>query len=1155
MSRPFDLRGPLPVGRLALDASAGTGKTFALAALATRFVAELDYKASDLLVVTFTRAATAELRERIRTRWMTAAAHLLDAGDGARRQDERRDEMVEHLAAAGPAESLARGRRLRRAVVEFDSMTVATIHGFAAQALGALGATGGVGTDAKLIDDVVAASSEVCADVLAAASTGDVATYGELPKYTTLVQRTRTALHSPDLVVAPGPGEAGVSLADRRFVELVEASVAELARRRRCAGNLSFDDLLVELRDALGGPRRDTVLDALRRRYKVVLIDEFQDTDPIQWSVFEAVFADAFSDTPLVLVGDPKQSIYSFRGADVHTYLGAVEALEEGRRVHLATNWRSDQRLLTALETLFGGATFGEGIEFSPVVAPPEHQETAIRAAGTGIELPAVSIRLALDPSLPLTQNKRAFDVGGVERAIYADLAQQIQNLLEGATIPTSGNPGEYRAVRPDDVAVLTKTRNEAAEIQGALLAQGVPAVLARGSSVLESPAADHWRLLLEALVRPSDTRRARAFALSWFGPWDATRLQAATDAELAEIQSQLHRWAEALATSGVADFVGRVWSESGVAPRVLAQPGGERAVTDLQHIGELLQHGVELRHPSPAALIEVLGVDPVAEEEAETDADLAARRVESDARAVQVMTIWVSKGLQFPIVCVPTLWRGARPGARIYLDPNTGRRTFDVLNANSHWPDKASAERRKALVSAESTGEQLRLTYVALTRARHHTIMWWTRVSNNDSSPVSRLLFARRPDGTICPDAWHEPRVKVPEGLQGALETLESVSRRGGGTIAVEAVGPSVARPRWVDPDLASVPTDVAAAELSRLPDRRSHRWSFTAIAAGLDHGLGGTDPTDPTDPSEGDAGASDESLRSLGFVPEGEASQPHDVAGFGALPAGAEFGSLVHAVLEQLDFTEGDVAAVVGKLARSLLGRHPGALKFSEADRLGEAVSEMLDTPLGAAFEGFRLRDLQRRDRLDEMAFDLRLGDGGAAPKLVEVAEVVSAHLPRDDRLRPWAEALARGEGGPELAGHLTGSVDLVFRHHVDGVARHFVVDYKTNRLDGYRHDEMAAAMAWHHYPLQALLYQVALHRYLRWRVPHYDPAVQLGGVAYLFVRGMVGDETPCYGDEVEGVFHWRVPARLVVELSDLLGGLRPRSGTSQLGMELEP
>jgi len=517
----------------------------------------------------------------------------------------------------------------------------------------------------------------------------------------------------------------------------------------------SIDDLLVELRDALGGPRRDTVLDALRRRYKVVLIDEFQDTDPVQWSVFEAVFADAFSGTPLVLVGDPKQSIYSFRGADVHTYLGAVEALDEARRVHLATNWRSDQRLLTALATLFDGATFGEGIEFSPVVAPPEHRETAIRAAGTGTELPAVSIRLALDPSLPLTKNKKAFDIGGVERAIYADLAHQVQKLLEGATIPTGGKPSECRAVRPDDIAVLTKTRNEAAEIQGALLAQGIPAVLARGSSVLESPAAYHWRLLLEALVRPSDTRRARAFALSWFGPWDATRLQAATDAELAEIQSQLHDWAEALATSGVAEFVGRVWSESEVAPRVLAQPGGERAVTDLQHIGELLQYGVELRHPSPAALIEALGVDPVAEEEAETDADLAARRGESDARAGQGMTIWVSKGLQFPIVCVPTLWRGARAGARIFLDPNTGHRTFDVLNANSNWPDKATAGQRKALVSAESTGEQLRLTYVALTRARHQTIMWWTRVSNNDSSPASRLLFARRPDGTICPDAF----------------------------------------------------------------------------------------------------------------------------------------------------------------------------------------------------------------------------------------------------------------------------------------------------------------------------------------------------------------------------------------------------------------
>jgi exodeoxyribonuclease V beta subunit len=1180
----FSVDADLPRGRLAIEASAGTGKTYTLAALATRLVAERDVAASELLIVTFTRAATAELRSRVRDRFAEAAAYLAHADPPA-----TDDDVLAHLARVEPAERRVRAARLARAVSEFDAATVTTIHGFATQVLGTLGSASGADRDAVLVDDEADLTSETCADVLAAAATsGRPAAH--LPSFSTLVSATRTALHSPDVLLAPPPGEEAAEPAHRSLAELVGVAMAEMAARRRRAGTMCFDDILAGLRDALGSGTNAAAVEALRARYRVALIDEFQDTDPVQWDIFRTLFGEAGLDALLVLVGDPKQAIYSFRGADIHTYLAAVDRRTGIGRRTLGTNWRSDRRLLEALELLFDGATFGDpSIAFTPVRSAPVHADTAIcRHDRPDERLAAVSVRLAVRPGLART-TRGDVDTAAAVSEVVADLAEQVVELLDAAGIPADG--GGLRRLRPNDVAVLVKTAEEADLVQRALVACGVPAVLARGGSVLRTTAAQQWRWLLEALLRPSDPRRVRTFALSWFVGWSAEQVEAASDAELAELAERLHRWSASLVEHGAIELVRQVWSESGVVARVLAQPDGDRAITDLDHLGELLAAAPTAGVPSVAGLLAVLEEDPEPDVDAERDTDLAARRVETDAEAVQVMTVWVAKGLEFPVVCVPTMWRkgGTRPV--ITTDPQTGQRTFDV-SAGKGWPDAKAAKARKAASAADDAGEMLRLLYVALTRARHHTIVWWSRTQHAPASPMARLLFARHADGTIDPERWAADKLRSLDD-DTALDVLRPVVERSQGAIAA-ALCPEPRRDRrWTDPLRATDAEELQVATLASPPDRSRSRWSFTSIT-GHEHR-----PLDPLDPSDGDAGAADEAAEveqpPPALAEEGPLPPPASSAAgsavaprpdpsstpLGALPAGAAFGTLVHGVLEAVDFAADDLdaqlaAALDGLLVRTPLDLRPDAPEGGapvEADGralLLGGLADVLRTPLGPALADLRLCDLPRPDRLDELGFELPL-PGGVDDRAV--GRLVGRHLASGDPFAGWAASVADGRFGVDLAGHLTGSIDLVLRHRgPTGAPRFVVVDYKTNRLHprgeavvagDYDRSAMAAAMADHHYPLQALLYAVALHRYLRWRLPGYGPATHLGGAAYLFVRGMVGPAVPRGADgRPDGVLDWAIPPALVVELSDLLDGRppaeAPRDGrgdgrTGQLSLDL--
>lgn len=1177
-SATFDPLGPLPRGRLAIEAGAGTGKTYALANLALRYIVEDGVAVTEVLVVTFTRAAAAELRDRVRRR-LTEAVEALTAtatsaattsaigtsatGTSAAATEDpggvptSTDEVLTSLCSS---DVVRRRDRAVTALADFDAANIMTIHGFAQQALVALGGNAPGDPDAVLVDDLTAQLRQVGSDVLVRAALsspggdepsasdpeGDGAARGELPTLTKLEERVREVVGNPGIRIVPSvdPAESNPDAARHR--QLVDEMVDEIGRRRRRAGTLSYDDLMSRLHAALVDPTTGSAArDVIRRRICIALVDEFQDTDPVQWDIFRLLFGDPDSATALVLVGDPKQAIYGFRGANVQTYLEAVEAPGTARAV-LDTNWRSDGALLSGLEALLTGATFGDSRIAFGATQPVDFRRSA-RLTRDDAAVPAVSIRLAVAEALDRT-TKKLIRTDAAVGAIADDLSRAVRELLETGRIPESdGRGGTTRPVRPNDIAVLVGSHAESPVMRDALARLRIPAVIARGETVMTSPAAHQWRQLLDALAQPADPGRARTAALSWFVGWSADELVGADDRCLAPVQERLQRWSDVLVADGIAEFRRIIWTESGVSARVLAAADGDRSMTDLDHIAELLARHAP-RQTGPVGLLAAFDQLTLDTDLDEVEVEVAARRVESDDDAIQIMTVHAAKGLEFGIVCIPTLWRSAqvRTAATIFRDPVGGERTIDVAN-NCQWPTRAAAGERHGLARAESVGQSLRLLYVALTRARHRSMVWWSRCSGSDGTGLARVLFARD-EGGIDPDAFVGAKVALPVD-EDAAARLDSVVERSDASVEVTVIGDDERPTRlWAHHDTVE-PIALAEARLDRPLDRRRRRWSFSALTADAPV------VADPLDGGSGDAGAADEGeiaadpehgTGSVGAAVGRPASVEVELV-LGSMTGGTTFGTLVHDVLERVDFaapalqSELDDAIAEAVVRRGL-----------EIDRavLTEGLSACLHTPLGPLLDDRKLVDFPRADRLDELDFELHLATGGPAAPDSELGALVARHLPADDPLRAWAEDLAHAGPGHLLAGHLVGSIDAVLRvaDPAGGPARFAVVDYKTNRLGrpgtepcsaDYQSDRLPAAMTAHDYPLQALLYSAALHRYLRWRLADYDPAIHLGGIAYLFVRGMTGPDTPRLGDCPNGVFAWRPPAELVTELSDLLDG----------------
>ncbi|HMR49459.1 MAG TPA: UvrD-helicase domain-containing protein [Arachnia sp.] len=1059
----FDLTAPLPASTTVLEASAGTGKTYTIAALTCRYIAEQGRDVRDVLLITFGNAASNELRERVFAALAQAEQDLTAFLATGTPPD---DDLARLLCAA---EAEQRRERLRTAVARFDEATIVTTHAFCQAMLRSLGILGDHDPAERLLPDPDPLIAQCAADQYLhdfGRVDGDDPPPSLAPK--TAMDLARESCLTPlDLHPAEGP-EAAFGLRVRQ----------RFAARRCELGVVTYDDLISRLRDALRHPvSGEAAVEVLRRRYPVVLVDEFQDTDPAQWAIIERTFV--APGRPTILVGDPKQSIYGFRNADVLSYL---EATRRATTLSLDLNYRSDQAVTDGVGALFGNVRLGdERIRVDPVRSRQEG--TRLLLAGPTHSQARVWIRGASAEHLPVSPDE----------AIAEDLIGQVRRLLADGRIEDPRSPGGSRPVRLGDIVVLTRQGQRAEQLGRRLLDAGHPAMLMGQQSVWRQPAARDWLTLLLAMAKPSVSANRKAALTSLLGA-DLAVLADPSSPRSAEISALIRELAHLWTTGGITQVFTTLRLRTRLDARLLAAPGGERQLADLMHVAELL--GAQ-DAGSLASLAGWLEARIAAPGEAE-----APLRAEDDADAIRLMTMHSAKGLEFPIVLLPEVSHTKVLTYKPFPFIEGGRRKLYVGGR----PQRNS--RLETELTRQLRDEELRLLYVGLTRAKHLAIAWHVDDQRSATSPMSALLY-RDPAATEL-----APRYS-PGGRRVSLDPA---------TVLLQQLDPARQERRVSSP---SSPPPLAPSTVTRRIDPTWRRTSYT----GLTQALHDASPAFADEPAALEALPGDPALAVVSPMAE--------------LPSGAAFGTLVHAALEGLDWSPAALSDDARRVAAELGTR----FGFAPEQRavLAESLDAVCRTPLAPLTEA-ALSDLGTAARLAELDFDLPLADRGRPGTVGDLARLMAQHLRPDDPLAGYPARLAATEAAEGvLNGFLTGSIDAVLR---TPEGRFLVVDYKTNNLSPspdvpqilghYTPAAMAEAMMQAHYPLQALLYCAALHRYLGLRLPDYRPHRHLGGVGYLFVRGMAGPDTPVVAGARCGVFAWHPSPELVAATSELLGGI---------------
>jgi len=1210
-------------GTVLVEASAGTGKTWTLAALYLRLLLEKQLPVGQILVVTYTNAATAELRDRVRRRLREAVAAFEQAESALARGEalaEPRDDadLIALLVARGRADgSLAQSRRLLAAALrDFDEAAIFTIHGFCQRILLENAFESGVPFDAELVTDERPLCSEVVQDfwvrMLHAAPAAlvphlqtecspqaleklarKVLASRDMPvlpddvppldaaavervvaewcaahaaaaaAWPTCAAEVQTLLSSPTMKgaytaakVAPWCAAMGDFLAQRptdapipfapleRFTEaslragtrvreippshpflalcdrmheaeqailaagkdwtlalqakLVHEVRAEVARRHEAANTQSFDDLLYRLRDALAGSGGAALASQIRARFRVALIDEFQDTDPVQYAIFRTVYQG--SDASLFLIGDPKQAIYAFRGADVFTYIDAKQSAGDDAYT-LGTNHRSAAALVRGVNTLFKRVRdpfVFDAIPFTEVgAAQAEATLTGDVVAGPPLEILWID-----DPAAGGSLTKER-----PRRHVPTLVAADVVRLL--AARPMLGE----RALHAGDVAVLCRTNQQAVDVQEALRKVGVASVRQGDDSVFASPEAEEIERVLRAVAEPSDPHLLRAaLATRLVGP-DAAEIARLHDAEndWDDWAARFRRWLDLWIDHGFMAAFQRLLEDSDTQARLLALDDGERRLTNVLHVAELLQSASREAHRGPLALVDWLALmrdDPAAS--ADLASEAAQVRLESDDRAVQLVTIHRSKGLEYGVVYCPYTWEGMdlHPDDKRWVrfhDPSDGALRLDLGS-----PELAANAERAAV---EAFAESLRLLYVAVTRARHRCTLLWSHVNGDHRTPLGYLLHgpaagAPGPAGVQATQSFVEQLDR-----EARLADLRALAAESGGTIALRhATIPAASGPPLPGAEQVA-PLRAPLAQQRRL-DLHWRVSSFSGLAAS-----GGRTSHQAEEGLDHDATASDAAPVDGSATVAPERIVLHD------LPKGARTGELLHTILERIDFQRPDRAELDARV-HDAVGEYGFESRWEAP--VAHALDEALATPIVAGGRTFRLTDVAPARRFNELQFLFGVRAGFSAESLAGCFE----RHPCAERTADYPERVRRLRF-EALEGYLGGFIDLVFEHD----ERWYVVDYKSNFLgataSSYAPARLRVAMSQHHYHLQYHLYALAVQRYLTLRVPDFDPARDFGGVAYLFLRGMARRHPDgC------GVFFTRPSEAILADLSTLVG-----------------
>ncbi len=682
-------------------------------------------------------------------------------------------------------------------------------------------------------------------------------------------------------------------------VNFAKDVLSELEIRKRQRGILGYDDLLTRLKDALAADDSPAQL-RMHQRWPIVMVDEFQDTDPVQWEVIRRAFT---TRSTLILIGDPKQAIYAFRGGDIITYLSAAQSA--GAQKTLATNWRSDGDLVQRLQVILRGAALGDS---RIIVHPVEAHHTGSRLSGAPSDAP-VRLRIVRREAFRRTGTNPIL-IGDLRTHIPNDMAADIGNLL------ASGATFDGERIGAGDVAVIVERHKDARSCFDALCKAGIPAVYNGDSDIFKSDAAEDWLCLLEAFDQPHRPGMVRAAAATMFFGKTADDLVNGGDELTDDVAETLREWAGHARERGVAAIF-EAAQLSGMGDRVLSWQGGERQMTDLAHMTQLLQEAAHREHFSLPALRDWL--------RAQRDEGAAAerfRRLDNDAAAVQVMTVFGAKGLQFPVVYLPFEFnRNVWDGELLVFHEGDQR---CVYIAGSDGPGFNAIARQ---AREEEASDDSRLTYVAMTRAQSQVVAWWAPSKDEPNGGLSRLLRGRHPGEAEVPDRVSPEKISDDDAMARFTEWEAA-----GGLVIEESVVAA----------MPALPAEEARADLEA---RHFHRQIDAAWRRTSYSGLIRAAEATPVS-SEPEVVELDDEVAEIPLTASAVgADVPSPMAD---LPMGAKFGTLVHAVLETADPFAADLAAELEAQVREHAVWWPVDVA---ADELAAAMVPMHDTPLGPA------------------------------------------------------------------------------------------------------------------------------------------------------------------------------------------------------------
>jgi len=1035
-----------------------------------------DLRISEVLVTTFTRTAAAELRDRIR-------GAAIDMCEQLRNNQAKKDDVVaQYLISTFQHDIVAMIQRLERALVEFDSATISTIHSVCTKILHLAGVSlGNVGEDditSRVVTEVV--NDAIISGAVAGFNISRIDPKKMAEVITKLLADPFT---EPWCDPMQNPFDDGqpISDGDQKFLDDYLQMIQDCVVRVQDAtlNHPSFNDLLKRAHDVVTDPSRGALIDDIRSRFKLAIVDEAQDTDKLQWAFFDALFPPDQVDRALIAVGDPKQAIFGFRGADVRAF---VLRGDPTKKRTLTTNHRSDKPVLDALNSALDGAMFGGGIPYISVNASSKNRKSRF-SPGDAVEF---------------------VDVGEVTSQNRLDVpaTRVVHELL---TLGKLKIDGTSRDIDPRDICVLVRTKATGRAIERKLKQFKIPAVSNGTESVMEGAMASHLRSIFELMERHTDVGRTRRAAATPFFGLSLRHESDISDVQLQKVQNRVSALRTILQSDGVAALAGAVSSDDQFMTRLTKGLSGERYITDFAHVMDVLHVATQGKPSSPTQVLEQF----MSLIDTDSTSDLVSRRVESDVDAVQIMTIHSAKGLQFPCVVVADLWKPptqTRGAPVFYLED---QRVVDITHGLSN-PTGASREVAKEAVKMAEQGEMRRLMYVALTRTMHHLSVLVTDDTKSSLSSMIPQMPAKRLIDSVAKLKTYQAKIAKPGAKEFAC-----------------AMAPM------------TITQSYRRTSFSGIMDThsKSQRRDYFDLPSHGNDEIG----TAPDSPAIGSP------------APAGAAESRDDLKGFAipVLPASKNVGNQIHDILEIVDTS---VRPLRDEVARAVKQKASSSLLRGYHQPLTTMLTRALETPFGGAFGDVCFADIDPQDRLAEMDFEMTVALSSANVLTSDIGRVLLSVLSPTDVLRDYATALTDSSFDIQVAGLINGSLDALLRLPGSTPTQPLlaITDYKSNKLHrdsdtapiaNYSPVHVQAKMQEAHYILQALIYGTSIYRMLRWRLPEADHDSCIKGIAYGFIRGMVGPDTPT--DESGhryGVFTWQAPSGLWRALSDLFAGSKP-------------